>query len=56
MRCDPNRKITLDALIGRLTTFQLDNYDNYVPSSKGIEFAFETKLSVKKRGKKSKAS
>jgi transcriptional regulator of aromatic amino acid metabolism len=32
IRCDPNNKINLDALMGRLTTFELDNYDNYVPS------------------------
>ena len=32
MRCDVNRNITLDALVGRLTTFELDKYDNYVPS------------------------
>ena len=32
MRCDPNNKINLDALVGRLTTFELDNYDNCVPS------------------------
>ena len=31
MRCDPNNKLTLDALVGRLTSFELDNYDNYVP-------------------------
>ena len=56
MRCDPNNKITLDALVGRLIAFELDNYDNYVPSSKGIEFAFEAKISLKKRGKKLKAN
>ena len=55
MRCDPNRNITLDALVGRLTTFELDNYDNYIPSSKGIESAFEAKLSLKKKGGKSKS-
>ena len=55
MRCDPNRKITLDALSGRLTAFDLDNYDNYVPSSKGIESAFEAKISLKKRGKNKKS-
>ena len=54
MRCDPNNQIALDALVGRLTSFELDNYDNYVPSSKGIESAFEAKLSLKKRSKKSK--
>ena len=56
MRCDSNRNITLDALVWILTTFQLDNYDKYVPSSKGIESAFEDKLSLKKRSKKSKVS
>ena len=49
MICDPNIKITLDALVGRLIAFELDNYDNYVPSSKGIESTFEAKLSLKKR-------
>ena len=56
MRCDPNSNITLDTLVGRLTLFELDNYDNYVPSSKGIESTFEAKISLKKRGKKSKAN
>ena len=56
MRCDQNSNITLDALVGRLTTFELDNYDNYVPSSKGIESVFEAKLSLKKKIKKSKAN
>ena len=56
MRCDPNNKISLDALVGRLTTFELDNFDNYVPSSKVIESAFEAKLSLKKKSEKSKSS
>ena len=55
MRCDPNNKINLDDLVGRLTIFELDNYDNYVPSSKGIESAFEAKLSLEEKGGKSKA-
>ena len=38
MRCDPNKKLILDALVGRLTTFELDNYYNYVLDSKNIEF------------------
>ena len=49
VRCDPNKKITLDALVGRLTTFELDNYANYVPSSKVTEFSFEAKLSLKRK-------
>ena len=56
MRCDPNKKLKLDALVGRLTTFELENYDNYVLFSKNIEFAFEAKISLKKQGKKSKFS
>ena len=56
MRCDPNSNITLDALVGRLIAFELDNYDNYVPSSKGIKSTFEAQLSLKKKGKKFKAN
>ena len=56
MRCDPNRNITLDALVGRLKFFELDNYDNYVLSSKGIESTFEAKISLKKKSNKSKAN
>lgn len=55
MRCDPNNKIYLDDLVVRLTAFELYNFDNYVPSSKVIEFAFEAKISLKKKGKKSKS-
>ena len=53
-RCEENHKITLDAIVGRLTTFELDNYDNYVPASKNIKSAFEAKLSLKEKGKKIK--
>ena len=42
----------MDALGGRLIDFELDNYDNCTPSSKGIESAFEAKLSLNKRSKK----
>ena len=56
MRCDPKNDITFDALVGSLTTFELDNFDNYVPSWKIIEFAFKNKLSLKEKGKKSKSS
>ena len=52
MRCDPNNKITLDALVGRLTTFELDNYDNYTPSSSNLEPAFEANLSLNKKDTK----
>ena len=52
MRCDPNNKISLDALVGRLTAFELDKFDNYVPSSKVVESAFKAKISLKEKGKK----
>ena len=51
-RCEENHKINLDAIVGRLTTFELDNFDNYVLASKNIESAFEAKLSLKEKGKK----
>ena len=34
----------------------MGNYDNYVPSSKGIESTFEAKLSLKEKSKKSKTN
>ena len=54
VRCDSNKKLGLDSLVGILTTFELDNFDNYVPTSKNIEFAFEDKISLKEKGKKIK--
>ena len=54
VRCDSSNKIGLDSLVGRLTTFELDNFDNYVPASKNVEFSFEAKLSLKEKGKKIK--
>ena len=46
----------MDSLVGRLTTFELDNYENYVPGSKNFEFAFMDKTSLKDNGKKSKVN
>jgi hypothetical protein len=54
MRCDPNNKITLDAPVGRLIVFELDNYDNYTPSSSNLESVFKAKVSLKKNSKRSK--
>lgn len=54
MKCDPNNKITLDALVGRLIEFELDNYDNYTPSSGNLDSAFKAKVSLKKKATRSK--
>ena len=54
MRCEVNHKINLDAIVGRLIVFELDNFDNYVPASKNIESTFKAKLSIKEKGKKIK--
>ena len=54
MRCNPKNDITLDVVVGRLTTFELDNYDKYVPSSSNLESTFEAKLLLKKKAKNSK--
>ena len=56
MRCDPKSDITLNALVRRLKTFELDNFDNYVPNFGNTESSFQEKLSLKKKGGKSKKS
>ena len=43
-RCVENHNINLDAIVGRLTAFELDNFDSYVLASKNIESAFEAKV------------
>ena len=37
IRCDANNKISLNALVRRLISFELDNFHNYVLNSKVIE-------------------
>ena len=46
--------LTLDSLIGRLTTFELSNFDNYTPSSGECAFKSQLTLDGFKRKKKSK--
>ena len=44
MRCNLKNDITLDALVGRLTAFELDNFDNYAPNpSSNFESIFKAK-------------
>ena len=46
MRCDSTKDIDLDSLVGRLITFELDNFDNYVPNTNNIESNFNAKLTL----------
>lgn len=45
LRCIPGNDLTLEGLVGRLTAFELSNFDNYKP--KNIESAFKAKLTLK---------
>ena len=40
--------------MGRLTTFELDNFDNYAPNSSNLKSTFQAKLSLKKKAANSK--
>ena len=51
MRCDSTKDIDLDSLVWRLTTFELDNFDNYVPNTRNIESYFNAKLTLSKKNK-----
>ena len=52
LRCIPRNTLSLEGLVGRLTDFELSNFDNYRP--KNIESSFKTKLSLKEPDKKKK--
>ena len=52
MRCDPTIDINLDSLVGRLTTFELDNFDKFVPNSSHIESDYKEKLTLNKKNRK----
>ena len=45
MRCILGNNLTLEGLVGRITTFELSNFDNYKLES--IESTFKEKLSLK---------
>ena len=42
LRCIPGIKLSLEGIVGRLTAFELSNFDNYTP--KNIESTFKAKL------------
>ena len=45
LRCIPRNNLTLDDLVGRLTAFELSNFDNYKRES--LESIFKAKLLLK---------
>ena len=45
LRCILGNKLSLEGLVGRLTTFELSNFDNYKLES--LESAFKAKLLLK---------
>lgn len=44
LRCIPGNDLSLEGIIGRLTAFELSNFDNYKPDK--VESAFKAKLSL----------
>ena len=45
LRCIPGNDLSLEGLVGRLTTFELSNFNNYKPDNS--ESAFKAKISFK---------
>ena len=45
MRCILGNDLSLEGLVGRLTAFELSNFDNYKPEN--IDSAFKAKVSIK---------
>ena len=52
LRCITSSNLTIEGFVGRLTTFELSNFDNVRP--KNVEFSFKTKLSLKESKEKTK--
>lgn len=49
LRCTLGNALTLEGVIGRLTTFEMSNFDNYTPTT--IEYAFKSQLVLSKKEK-----
>ena len=54
MRCNLGNDLTLDTLVGRITSFELENFDNYAPTSSNFESTFKEKLTLGRKGGNSK--
>ena len=52
LRCILGNNLSLQGLIGRLTNFDLSNFDNYKP--KNIESSFKAKVSLKQPNENNK--
>ena len=52
LRCIPGSNLTLEVLVGRLTTFELSNYDNF--KFEIVESTFKAKLTLKEPKEKNK--
>ena len=52
LRCIPGNNLTLEGLVGRITIFELSNFDNF--KSENVESAFKAKLSLKEPKEKKK--
>ena len=50
LRCIPRNNLTFEGLVGRNTTFELSNFDNYKPES--LESTFKAKLLLKDSNEK----
>lgn len=51
-RCIPSFNLTLEGLVGKLTDFELSNFDNF--KSDNVESTFKAKLSLKEPNEKKK--
>ena len=52
LRCIRGTNMSIEGLVGRLTTFELSNFDNF--KSENVESTFKTKLSLKEPNEKKK--
>ena len=56
MRCVPNNKIDFDVLVGRLTAFELDNYDNLALVLKNLNLHLKPSCHSRRKLKDHKAN
>ena len=52
LRCVPSSNLTLECVVGRFSTFELSNFDNF--KSNNIESTLKEKISLKKPNEKKK--